>query len=194
MIEINLLPKNLRRKSKKGKFLGNINIPLEVVIGAGGGLFMILIFSHILLLGVGFSKLAIYKSFKNQFQSLQPQKEKADAVIKELRDLQASSKAVHQIAGGETILWSQKLNILSDSLPRGVWLKKVALNENVFFIEGSAIASEDNEMINVHTLTSNLKESNLFFDHLGDLELGSIQRKKIEKVEIADFVLTAQMQ
>jgi len=76
------------------------------------------------------------------------------------------------------------------SLPRGIWLKKIALNDEMLFIEGSAISKEMTEIISINRFTSNLKANKDFIEHFTDLELGSIQRRKIKSVEIADFVIT----
>ena len=120
-------------------------------------------------------------------------KENVDKVIQEMRDLQARHKAIEKITTDDRIIWSQKLNVLSDSVARGVWLNRVRLKDGVFFIEGSAISKQNDEMINVHSFTSSLKDEKLFLDKFVDLELGSIQRRYISKTEVADFLITAEL-
>ena len=61
MIEINLLPPELRKK-KKRLLPGGVNIPLEVIIGSAGGLIILLIFVHVALLGINIIKLNTHKS------------------------------------------------------------------------------------------------------------------------------------
>ncbi len=189
MININLVPPHLRKKPK-GKLLGKVNIPLEVIIGCGGGLLVLLGVIHVLLLFVNIGKLAQHKGLKNQWETMRPGKENVDSVVNEMRVFQGKYKAIEEISGKVSLSWAQKLNVLSDSLSRGVWLKKIALNDEMFFIEGSAISKETTEIISIHRLTSSLKANKKFSEHFTDLELGSIQRRKIKTVEIADFVIT----
>ena len=111
-----------------------------------------------------------------------------------MRGLEAELKSIQPIATNNHILWSQKLNIMSDQLPRGVWLKRIILNnEDVFMIEGSTIVKENEELVNVHRFTSSLKKDPHFLDHLMDFELGSIKRHAVGHVEIVDFLLTTKI-
>lgn len=193
MIEINLIPYSLR-KNKKGKLsFKEFNIPLEVVIGLGGGLIVLLILVHVFLLVINIRNVAQHKEFKKKMEAVSPEKEQVEKVINELRSLQGTQKAVEGILPERKIYWAQKLNILSDSIPRGVWLKRVNLEGDVLLIEGSAISTDNEAMINVHQFTSTLKSQREFLEHFNDLELGSIQRRKIKQLDIADFMITVRL-
>ena len=189
MININLIPPHLKKKAKS-KLLGKVNIPLEVIIGCGGGLLVLLGVVHVLLLFVNIGKLAQHKTLQKQWETMRPGKEKVDSVVNEMRVFQGKYKVIEDITGKSGLLWARKLNTLSDSLPRGVWLKKIVLDEKMLFIEGSAISKETTEIMSIHRLTSNLKRDDDFLEHFVDLEMGSMQRRKIKNVEIADFVIT----
>ncbi|HLF17453.1 MAG TPA: hypothetical protein VI749_00965 [Candidatus Omnitrophota bacterium] len=173
--------------------LGQLKIPLEIVIGCAGGLVMFLILAHVGLLMVNVFRLNYHKGLKKQWDVILPAKENVDKVLQEMRELQAKHKAIEKITTDDRISWSQKMNILSDGIVRGVWLTRVRLKEGVFFIEGSAISKQNDEMINVHSFTSNLKNEKSFLEKFSDLELGSIQRRNIGKTEIADFLITAEL-
>lgn len=195
MIDINLVPPNLRKKSKGQSFLGGFHLPLEVIIGIGGGLVALLILFHVFLLFTNIGKMIAYKNLKKQEEQIKPQKDVVEAVVKELRMLQSNKESIVRVTGGvDRVSWSQKLNILSDSLPQGVWLRRVALSEKVLFIEGSAISRQAKENVNVHSFISNLKKRQDFLDHLTELELGSIQSHTVNKVDVADFLITAKVQ
>ena len=45
-------------------------------------------------------------------------------------------------------------------------------------------------MINVHAFMTNLKNDIEFVKYFNEIEIGSMQRRKINEVEIADFVIT----
>lgn len=192
MIEINLIPYSLRKKKKKFS-LAEFNLPLEVVIGLGGGLMALLILVHIVLMIIDLRIVGRHKQVQQQMEALGPQKQQADKVVNELRTLQGTQKALQEILPERKISWAQKLNILSDSIPRGVWLRRVSLDTETLFIEGSAISTDNEAIINVHQFTSALKNQKEFLEHFKDLELGSIQRRKIKQVDIADFMITAEM-
>lgn len=173
--------------------MSEFNIPLEIIIGLSAGFIALLILVHVSLLVININNLSKHGQLQKEKEIVQPQKAEVDKVLNQLRTLQGTQKALLSILPEQKVLWAQKLNILSDSLPRGVWLRKVHLDEDVFFIEGSAISTDNESIINVHQFTSNLKVQKEFLEHFDDLELGSIQRRKIKQIEIADFMITAKI-
>ncbi|HBR14608.1 MAG TPA: hypothetical protein DD723_03560 [Candidatus Omnitrophica bacterium] len=193
MIEINLVPVHLRKKRKSQFLPGGLNIPLEVVIGLGGGVLILLIVAHVGLLFINMSQLGRHKKLQAKWEEMSPAKQNVDLVIKEMRAFQSKLKSIEAIMPKKEILWSQKLNILSDVLPRGVWLKRITLNQETLLIEGSAISRQSEEMINVHSFAANLKKENEFLEHFTEIDLGSIQRRKVQKIDIADFLITTRL-
>ena len=145
-----------------------------------GGLLVLLGVIHVLLVFVNIGKLAQHKSLQKQWETMKPNKDNVDSVVNEMKVFQGKYKAIEDITGKSGLSWARKMNALSDSLPRGVWLKKIALNEKMLFIEGSAISKETSEIIAIHHFTTNLKEEEGFLEHFTDLEPGAIQRRKIK--------------
>ena len=103
MIEINVVPQELRKKKKKKLLPGGVEIPPEVIIGSIGGLFFLLILAHIGLLFLNVSKMKEHKALKQEWQQLLPQKEKVDGVVNDMRKLQNKHKAIVKVTGGEAI-------------------------------------------------------------------------------------------
>lgn len=192
MIDINLIPPHLR-KQRKGRILGTINIPLEIIIGCGGGLLFLLGMIHVVLLLVNVGKLAHHKSLKYQWELIRSDKENVDLVVSKMRTFQGKYAALENIAKKAELSWAQKLNLLSEFLPRGMWFKKIALNDEMLFIEGSVLSQNANEIASVNHLISKLKGSDEFMRDFTELELGSIQKRKIKNVEVADFVITMKL-
>jgi DNA-binding protein len=124
---------------------------------------------------------------------LAPEKQSVDVVLNEMHQLQADIKSIEEIARGEKISWARKLNIISDSLPKSVWLKRVALGDGVFFIEGSALSRTNSEMTGVHKLTSSLRESQDFLKGLEGLEITSIQSRSMSGTDVVDFLITVKV-
>ena len=194
MIEINLVPGHLRRKRKsKAKTAERLHIPREKLIGLGGGFIVILIVADILLQVFILVKYMHFKNLKSQWEEIRPEKENTDRVITELRVLENKQRSTSKIAMGKNILWAEKLNQISDSVPRGVWFRKVSLVNDALIIEGSAVSNQKDEMINVHEFTSNLKNNRNFLNEFSGIDLGSIQRRNIKKLDIADFTITAKI-
>ncbi len=192
MIEINLLPPQLRRRKKgRGLLGGGFNIPREVIVGLVGGLFVILLLISILLQTTIFIKFVQRKALKMEWEETLPSKTRVDAVISQLRNLQSKVKSIENITGAEDIVWSTKLNDISDSVPRGVWIKSIIGNEQRLAIEGSSVRKIKDEMINVHDFAANLKAQKHFSKNIDNLEVGSIQRRNIKNIEVADFSITA---
>ncbi len=123
---------------------------------------------------------------------MQPAKQNVDTVLVQLRSLQSKLKSIEDMTPAKQLMWSQKLNIISDSLPKGVWFKKIAVTEDMLFMEGSAISRGGQEMSDVHGLVSNLKANEFFMDKLSNLDIESIQSRKAGKVDISDFLITAE--
>jgi len=187
MIEINLVPQNLRKKKRKSLSGEGLNIPREAIIGLCGGLVVLLVIIHVLLQLLIFSKYGEHNKLAAEWKEILPQKENVDIVMNKLRALQGKIKSAEEVVGERKILWSQKLNEISNQLAPGVWLSTVAFDGEILFIKGSAVSRGGEEMISVHRFASNLKEKGSFLDDLKDFELGSLQRRSIKDIEIADF-------
>ncbi len=189
MIDINLVPDNLRRKKKGKALLGGVNIPLEVVIGSVGGLFLVLVLVHIFLLFTVTAKIGKKKLLTQGEAEIAPAKIKVEAVINEIRTLQAKQTSLKEVVGKDAIPWARKLNDISDALIQGVWINKISFNEEALFIKGSAISKQGREMVGVHNFAAELKKYDVFMEGFKDFSLGSIQMRKIKDIEIADFLI-----
>ena len=186
MIKINLCPYELRKNVQEG-------LAPEVVIGLVVGWMIILGLIHMALFGLNYSKSIRYNSLQTSWEELKPAKKRMDYVVGKLRGVREKHQLMSGLVGDNVLYWSEKFNILSDSLPKGVWLRNLDLEDGLFLIKGSAISREGREMINVHKLTSKLKENKDFLSEFNRLELDSIQRRKINTMEIADFLIEAEV-
>ena len=116
MIEINLVPPNLRKRKATQILLGGLKIPPEVIWGVGGGLIVLLAFIYISLLMMTLVKVTHGKYLKKQWEDIATSKQNVDSVLGEMRSLQAKLKTIEEITSPQQkIFWSQKLNVLSDS-------------------------------------------------------------------------------
>ena len=170
-----------------------LNLPKEAIIGLVGGLLVFLFIVHLILYIAIFTKISQYKREKKEWEKILPEKNKADAVIGELRDLQNKINSIEKIKSDKRILWSQKLNDIGDNIPRGVWLNKISINEAVLLIDGSAVSKTRDEMTSVGNFVANLKRTSSFMNGLKNMELGSIQRRQFKSIDMVDFIITAKL-
>jgi hypothetical protein len=148
---------------------------------------------HIIFQGIVFVKYVQHKGYQSQWEAIRPEKEQVDVVVNQLRSLQAETKALKGITADRRILWAPKLNIISDNLPREVWLTRIFFEDDTLLMQGGAVSKVKNEMISVGNFVSNLKKQPDFQKNLATIELGSIQRRIIKNVEVVDFVVTARL-
>ncbi len=194
MIDINLAPPNLRRKQKRRILPKGFYVPPEVIIGGGGGLLLFLIVVHIFVIFKHISLKDRYMQVKKEWKTLLPAKREVDKIIIEIRKLQSIKQDVDKLIDADKILWSRKLNIISDSLPRGVWLRHIAFEDRkTFIIEGSAISRQQNQIAAIHEFTHNLRQQKAFLKHFQEMDIDSITRRKINNTEVVDFSIVASL-
>ena len=194
MIDINLVPEQLRKRRKNELLSGGIfNIPKEVMVGVGGGIIVLLLAVDVLFFMAKIVRFVQYQHAKGQWEAILPDKSNTDAIKKELQDLQKEVKSMKDIMEGHNAIWSQKLNVISSGLPKGIWLRKLTLNDKQLFIEGTTVSKEQNGMINVGDFVSNLKKDDEFMMNFDSIEVDNIQRRKNETLEVADFTILARL-
>ena len=195
MIDINLVPEHLRRR-RKAKSLGggqNVALPREMLVGMLIGMAIFFAAVHVLLqIFIGIKVIQL-KGFKKQLETVSYDKARTDLVMKDLKELREKIQTIDKIAGSSKILWSQRLEQISEHLPRGVWLTRVSLDDAVLLIHGSSVSKTKTEMINVHTFIADLKKDTEFAQYFNNIELNLIKSRKINETQIADFIIKADL-
>lgn len=205
MIEINLLPEEL--KKKKGKKIRQLELSLPkishkpVLIGVGA------IFALVYLGVLTFSTLKNHSLNKlnTEWKSLQKQKEVLDKLKADIKDLETKNTSMGELVNNRFI-WSAKLNQISDCLPEGVWLNSFSIsktkiagrkkgrgaeasNFNTLEFRGSAAIPEGDEMLAIGKFIKNLKDDPSFIKDFENIELSSVQSTTSGKIEILDFTI-----
>jgi len=194
MIEINLVPVHLRKKEAGGIWSSvAIGIPKEILFGVGGIFIAFLVLMHGLLIGLWFIQSTRHAVYQAIWQKMSPDKNNIDSINKELKDLKNKISTVDDVTSKKAVSWSQKLNILSDAMPKGVWIKKIAWNNTVLTVEGSAVSNLHEEIAVVGNFVSNLKKEKSFVKDFSSLELASVTRSKKGVTETTDFIITAKI-
>ncbi len=188
MIEINLLPSELREEKRKRLKPFSLS-PKKAVIALGAAL---LLFNIFIPAWGQFNRLML-KRFEDIYSRMRPQIGQVDEVNGRIQRVKELEAIVSGLSGQRTLL-AQKLNIISDSLPSGVWLSGVSFGDGVCEIKGRCVSSSAQEMAGVKQFLSALKGQPQFSAGLGQLELKSAQRKSLGAAEVIDFSLRSNPQ
>lgn len=181
MIEINLLPQELRVKEKTAKFeIRNLLYLLPVVLAC-------LLLMHLYFL---ITDLALGRSFttlKNKLSAIEPKKKELEKI-----SLTADDLTVRQFVK-ETITWAEKLNILSARVPSGIWFNELALSDKEFTLKCSVFSLEKQEMSLINKFLNGLKEEINFIGDFKTIELGPAQRETIGSYDVLKFTLNGKI-
>lgn len=191
MIEINLLPEELKARPKTKKIgLNKIGFDIE----ARYFIYLILIvlgflaFIHIYLAGLSLYKNNQLRALTRRWQGVAPQKKILDDFNKEYSIFSSEDRAVKQLLQAR-LGWAQKLNKLSLLLPAGVWFTDLALSSTDFTLNGSVVSLQKDDMSLINQFMDNLKHDPGFFSDFSSLELSSVQKKTLGGYDITDFIL-----
>jgi hypothetical protein len=193
MIDINLIPPALRKNGKGNANSVTINIPQEIILGVGSGLILLLVVLHLFLGAVWLSGMGRLSSEKANWQKVLPDKITLDSINKESGDLKKKINMISDMTTKKSVLWAPKFNAISDSLPKGLWLRKMILDKAGLTMEGSVVSRNQNEINNVGLFLSSLKQKDDFMKDFSSLEVNSIQRGRNNAVEVTDFTVMAKL-
>jgi len=194
MIEINLLPPNLRVKKREP-----MKLPSLPVIPIAAGLIGFLIAIQILLLFFIQIKNASNSSLKKKTTSLAASNKEAMGIDDSLREISSKVEVIDKLSNSRFNV-AKKLNDLSDSLVSGVWLRSVdvkkgespnepGLSRETLVIEGSSIISGESAEGAIGKFVNSLKENGSFSSDFDNIEIAKEERKKVQNTEIMDFVV-----
>lgn len=193
MIEINLLPEELRKK-KSAPFL-NLNLEAEKLkFWVTGGAVGVLVFIVLVLSLTSFIRKAQISNLAAREKNFSARLSQVDSVNKEIAVLKAKMSALDQLTKRQ-FLWARKLNQLSDLVLPGIWFTHVYTDsENRMMIEGSVVSKSEEAMASVGKLMKNIKDSQEFFRDFKNIKLESVQRKNKEERDIVDFKIALYFQ
>jgi flagellar biosynthesis protein FlhB len=186
MIEINLLPQELQLKTKSThvdakNFLYLIPCVLAVVL-----------VWHICLGIAQVSLSAQLKSLNKKWQELEPKRKIWETASKQFNSSPQDVELMQQLIK-ERVLWAEKLNLLSEKLPAGIWYNEISVSNKVFLLRGSVVSLEKQEVLLINKFLNNLKEEQLFFKHFDNLESGQMQREEIGGYDVMNFTINGKM-
>jgi len=189
MIEINLLPEELKIKSVKSAEDAKARRVLYIIVPAAIG---ILLFIHLVLAAIFVGRSYQLGVLNLKWKRMEPQRKALEATRNEYEALFQDNRIIQQLMP-QQIRWAEKLNRMSQDLPIGVWYNEMAISAKELTLRCSVVSLKKEEMALVNKLIDTLKKDAAFLAGLSSLELGSIQMKKIGGYDVLDFTLTSKL-
>ena len=185
MIEINLLPEEMRRR-KGPQFNFNLE-PGNIKIIAGSAVAGILILLIVFLSLGSVIRKGQTRGLLAKEQAITAQTTDIEAINSEISILRARMSVLAQIAK-RRFLWAEKLNDLSGLMLPGIWLTRIYTDsQDRLVIEGSVISKKEEAMASVGKFMKNIREDDSFFRDFSDVKLESVQRKNTDERDVVDF-------
>ncbi len=193
MIRLNFIPESQRKQRANLMSEGVGGIPGEVIVGSVAALAGCLVLMHVALAGIGAYKLATHKILEARWDRMGPDKKIYDDVSGELKAIQAKMNTLRPITSAQGLSWAQLLNDISDTIPKGIWLREIVFDKGTLTVYGSAVSKIQNEMVDVGNFVAALKEKPGIKNNFTGVDVDSIQRRENAAVSVADFSLKAKL-
>lgn len=202
MITINLLPKELRPRRK-------ITIPAKCMTFIAGGIVVILIFIHILVAMMINREKGKLAFLKKEYERIKPEYERVLKLKSDKENLEAKIALMDKLMA-QRLLWSKKLNQLSDLMPPNVWLsslsiisrpekqtvggKEVTIDRKKLLIRGKTYSGKGEKMLGQQgDFMRRIEGHEAFFKDFENVEFISTERETIGQAEIMKFEFTCQL-
>lgn len=217
MVEINLLPEELRKKEPRFKKidLSGLNLQNLPVVHIAAYAIGALVAFHLILFSIGSYSKAVMGSLQKRYDELLPRKKEAEALSKQVDTMSKKVNAIDALMV-KRFSWAKKLNALSDSVTPGIWLSELSYNEKVtehpvptpagknksagtvmeksvskyLIISGYVSSMGEQGTALVGKFIKSLKDNSNFYSDFSSIELGAIRSDKIEGQEVMNFKLT----
>ena len=190
MIEINLLPEELRNRVvkpvkpdvvKTGAKPGAQQLILLVPL-----VFIVLITVHIGIVFLGLTRSSQLGILKNKWGKMSAERKLLEDFNNEHMFNSGNTQDVQKLLN-ERINWAEKLNRLSLVLPPGIWFEVISASGKNFLLEGKVVSLDKEEVSLLRNFIDELKNKPDFSKNFNSLELVSIQKEVIGGYEVADF-------
>ncbi|PIP18831.1 MAG: hypothetical protein COT38_01425 [Candidatus Omnitrophica bacterium CG08_land_8_20_14_0_20_41_16] len=192
MIEINLLPEELRNRIIKpvksatagsGVKAGPRQLILIIPL-----VFAVLLIAHTVFIFLGIIQSVQLSSLKDRWGKLAPEKKALEDFNSEYTLLSGDSQEIQRLLN-ERIKWAEKLNKLSLALPPGVWFEAISASGKEFQLRGKVVSLSKEEVSLIRQLIDALKNDANFFKGFNTLELSAVEKGAIGGYEVSDFTL-----
>jgi len=132
MIDINLLPEELRKKESRFKKIDLSGLSIDIkkipVVSIGIAAVSVLLLFHAVLFLVGINSRSSLKAISKTMSELAPEKSEADSLKNEVSLINRKIAAIDGLMV-KRFSWAKKMNALSDSVTSGIWITEISYDE-----------------------------------------------------------------
>lgn len=220
MLEINLLPEELRKSRRAAPKIEikNVNIeklPLFNIVMIAAGIFVAV---QVAVFGIGLLGNAALHSLERKYKDILPAKTEADKLNAQASVMSNKVKAIDELMV-KRFSWAKKLGSLNDALTPGIWLTQLEYDEKLverpragaaaqkakesqgkpamekvleryLIISGAASSMGEEGTALIGRFIKSLKENASFYSDFNDIELGNIKREQVAGQEVMNFKIT----
>ncbi len=130
------------------------------------------------------------KGLSLKIKVLEPKQAEVKRVQELLVRLRVQRDAFQNLKTGSGS-WAQRLNLLSNVTPNGVWFTELSLDATKgLVIQGMALASQGPEMVTVTRLVQDLQSDSNFSSAFKQVQLESIKRIQQGDFDVVQFTVT----
>ncbi|MFH1847413.1 MAG: hypothetical protein ABH869_07665 [Candidatus Omnitrophota bacterium] len=194
MIELNLLPKEFRKKKQASNQLTEIPV---VVISACIVVFVVLI--HILLVFFDARNNAVLKKLEQRWDQIQPQSKETEELSRNIVSIEKKVIAIREIAK-PGFSWARVLSGLNESIIDDIWLSGFDLSfsrgkgsaqdlPSAVNLTGYAFSETEKATSRVAKFIASLKNNEDFSRYFEDIEVQNIRNTEFAKTEVMIFRL-----
>lgn len=193
MIELNLLPRELRKKKKK--HFGRM--PSLPFLPIAAGLIAVFISLNFVLIFFEIHKKKSLSVLNKKWESMRPEREKTEKLTSEILSFEKRVAATRKIAEPDLKLVNL-LEGLSKGVDPNIWIERLDLksvkrfdsgNNGFLEIEGYAIGKNEKATLLVAKFISNLEGIKEFSDICETIELKNINKREFSGEEVMRFKL-----
>jgi len=215
MIEINLLPEDLKKKkhtpAKTG--ISAVNMPDISVVSMAAWAVGIILVIQIALFLIGSISGANLKSLGIEYKKILPEKRQTENLKAQVDRMNKKVGAINELMV-KRFSWEKKLNSLSDCMTPGIWLTELTYDEKLtaipssvvpdtgkkkavkpaenvlsrrLILSGAASSKGEEGTALIGRFIKSLKDDMAFYSDFSEIELGTIKREKMVDQEIMTF-------
>ena len=129
-----------------------------------------------------------YKLMHKKWTQLRPQLQKAEEWKRQYKITSLQTEEINALLS-KRITVSDKMQVLSQSLPNGVWFNNLNFKQKEFYLDGSVVSLNKKQMSLLNLFLSSLNNDKRFSKDFSRLELGRMRMRTFWGYSIMDFVL-----
>ena len=203
MIEINLLPEELKKKPSPFSAFSKMdmsgldikNIPvLKIVIGIG----IAVIGIQLVLFSIGMIASSQLSSVSKKLNDMLPQKKVADALKAQVADINKRSAAIDELML-KRFSWAKKLNELSDCVTPGIWFSELYYDERpipgknnkslpgALVVSGYASGTGEQGASLIGKFIKTMQDNKSFYSDFEKIDLVTTKSDKVDNQDVMSF-------